>query len=93
MAKKKELSILRKHGIINFITKVGKRQGYKFFKYQSIKLNKTYNFEKDFGFDELDFVELVMECEKKFNICLPDDKLNNIKTLNQFFKLIESQLH
>lgn len=92
MAKKTTLTGLQKRGIASFITKLGKGNGYKFFKHNIIKLNQAYNFKKDFGFDELDFVELVMFCEKKLNISLPDDKLNNVKTLNQFFKLVENQL-
>lgn len=88
----KKLSLLSKRSIANLITKIGTQENCKFFKYQEIKLNKTYNFEKDFGFDVLDFIELVIECEKKLDISLPDDKLNNVKTLNQFFKLIENEL-
>lgn len=44
---------------------------------------------KEFGIDSLEIMELVLEIESKFDITLPDDKLLQLKTVNDLIKLIE----
>ncbi len=39
------------------------------------------NFTDDLGADSLDTVELIMEFEKEFNINIPDEEAENIKTV------------
>lgn len=34
----------------------------------------------DWGCDSLDMVELIMECEKEFNLSIPDSVVERIKT-------------
>ncbi len=57
----------------------------------SIELNEKKmdtNF-KEFGVDSLDLMELILKIESKFGITLPDDKLLEVKTVNDLIKLIE----
>ncbi|MBQ5320895.1 MAG: acyl carrier protein [Oscillospiraceae bacterium] len=43
----------------------------------------------DLGADSLDLVDLVMSFEDNFNIEIPEDELENIKTVGDIVKLIE----
>lgn len=38
---------------------------------------------EDLPADSLDQVEIVMELEKKFNICIPDDKVEELNTVRK----------
>lgn len=88
----KPLTETQKKLITDKITEIGNSiVGNQFFKSNTLNQKEDYKF-KDFGFDELDFVELVMECEKIFNVCIPDDKVYGIKKLHQLYELIENQL-
>ena len=44
---------------------------------------------KDFGFDSLDKVELIMEVEKEFDIIIPDDKTDDVNTVEDLVKIVE----
>lgn len=46
-------------------------------------------FKSDLGFDELDMVDLVMDVEDVFEIELPDEDLEDIKTVGDLVKFIE----
>lgn len=48
------------------------------------------SFTNDLGADSLDTVELIMEFEKEFDIQIPDDQAENIATVDQALKYIES---
>ena len=48
------------------------------------------SFTNDLGADSLDTVELIMEFEKEFDIQIPDDQAENIATVDQAVKYIES---
>ena len=50
------------------------------------------SFVDDLGADSLDIVELVMAFEGEFNIEIPDDKAENIKTFNEAVKYINENL-
>ena len=52
-------------------------------------------FREHLDIDELDFVEMVMDIEKLFNFCLPDDQLNEIEegTVRDLIILIQKQLN
>ena len=46
--------------------------------------------QDDLGIDSLDYVEIIMEIEKKFNIRITDEESEKFKTINhitQFIKL------
>ena len=43
------------------------------------------------GMDSLDFVELIMECEREFNIAIHDDELMDNITVEKMLDLIEKK--
>jgi acyl carrier protein len=50
------------------------------------------NFIDDIGADSLDIVELVMELEEEFEITIPDDQAEKIKTVGEAIDYIEREL-
>lgn len=89
----KKLTDDQKKVIVEIITKIANHnKGNQFFKENVIDFKKDYTF-KEIGLDDLDFVELIMECEKLWNVGLPDDKFHKVKTLNDFFKILEEILY
>ena len=50
------------------------------------------NFINDLGADSLDQVELIMDFEKEFNISIPEDQSENIKTVGDAIKFIEANV-
>ena len=51
-------------------------------------LTDEKTFREDLGFDSLDFIEFVMEVEEEFNITIPDDEAENIKTIGEGFEFV-----
>ena len=49
------------------------------------------NFASDLGADSLDTVELMMALEKEFNLSIPDDEAQTIKTVGDAVKYIEDR--
>lgn len=47
------------------------------------------NVVEDLGADSLDIVELLMTFEDEFNVSIPDEKLEELKTIPQIVKLID----
>lgn len=43
----------------------------------------------DLGADSLDLVDLVMSLEEEFDVEIPDDQVENIKTVGDIVKYIE----
>lgn len=50
------------------------------------------NFVKDLGIDSLDYAELVMEFEKKFDIRIPDEDAEQMQTITQAVKYIDMKI-
>ncbi|MEL7121514.1 MAG: acyl carrier protein [Bacteroidota bacterium] len=50
------------------------------------------SFTNDLGADSLDTVELIMEFEKEFDINIPDDQAENIQTVGDAIKYLESEM-
>ncbi len=50
------------------------------------------NFTNDLGADSLDIVELIMQFEQEFDISIPDEQAENIQTVGDAIKYLESQL-
>ena len=48
------------------------------------------NIADDLGADSLDVVDLLMSLEDEFEIEIPDDEIENIKTVGELVKYIES---
>ena len=50
------------------------------------------SFSNDLGADSLDTVELMMNFEKEFNMSIPDDQAQQIKTVGDAIDYIEKNL-
>ncbi len=50
------------------------------------------NILEDLGADSLDVVELLMTFEDEFNVSIPDDKLEELKSIPQIVKLIDENI-
>ncbi|KAI5966368.1 ACP1 [Candida pseudojiufengensis] len=55
------------------------------------EIKESSNFTQDLGLDSLDVVEVVMELEHEFNIQIPDNDADSIKTVGQAIDYIISQ--
>lgn len=51
------------------------------------------NLQEDLGADSLDAVELIMSIEDEFDIMVSDDAAEELKTVGQLVKFIESELN
>ena len=56
------------------------------------QVDNTASFVDDLGADSLDIVELVMELEEEFDIQIPDDQAEKIKTVGEAIDYIEKAL-
>ena len=54
------------------------------------KVTESTSFINDLGADSLDTVELVMELEDEFDLSIPDEEAEKIKTVGDAIKYIES---
>ena len=59
---------------------------------QKDQVNRNTKFIEDIGADSLDIVELVMELEEEFDIQIPDDQAEKIKTVGEAVDYIEAAL-
>ena len=50
------------------------------------------NITDDLGADSLDIVDLVMSLEEEFDVEVPDEEVENIKTVGDIVKFIESHV-
>jgi acyl carrier protein len=53
------------------------------------KVEMESSFVGDLGADSLDIVELVMALEEEFNVSIPDEDAEKIKTVGEAVKYIE----
>lgn len=56
------------------------------------KITPEANIQDDLGADSLDVVDLVMSFEEEFDIEIPDDQVENIKTVGDIVKFIEEKV-
>lgn len=56
------------------------------------ELKEDLKFVEDLGADSLDVVELVMSLENKFNIEIPDEDAQKIKTVGEAIDYIASKV-
>ena len=47
---------------------------------------------RDLNIDSLDTIEIAMACEDEFEIELVDDDLEKIKTVGEFYELVEKSI-
>ena len=55
---------------------------------EEAEVTDSASFTNDLGADSLDTVELIMEFEKEFDIQIPDDKAENIATVEDAISFI-----
>ena len=46
----------------------------------------------DLGLDSLDVVEVIMECERDFNVEIPDEEADRLTTVGQVVDYLEKKL-
>ena len=56
------------------------------------KITAETSFINDLGADSLDTVELVMELEDQFELSIPDEEAEKIKTVGDAIRFIEENL-
>jgi acyl carrier protein len=56
------------------------------------QVTRSTSFTEDIGADSLDIVELVMELEEEFEITIPDDQAEKIKTVGEAIDYIEKEI-
>jgi acyl carrier protein len=56
------------------------------------QVTRNTSFIEDVGADSLDIVELVMELEEEFEITIPDEQAEKIKTVGEAIDYIEKEL-
>ncbi len=54
------------------------------------EIKKESNIVEDLGADSLDVIEMLMTLEEEYGITIPDDKINQVKTIGEIVELIES---
>ena len=57
------------------------------------KVTENASFIDDLGADSLDTVELIMKMEEDFDLDIPDEEAENLKTVNDVVKYIEEKLN
>jgi acyl carrier protein len=53
------------------------------------KVKMDSSITEDLGADSLDVVDLIMSLEEEFDVEIPDDQVENIKTVGDIVKYIE----
>ncbi len=56
------------------------------------KLSDSASFMEDLGADSLDTVELVMAFEKEFDIDIPDEEAEKLRTVGDALKYLQDKL-
>ena len=55
-------------------------------------ITEASNIQDDLGADSLDVVDLVMALEDEFDVEIPEDQVENIKTVGDIVKYIENKV-
>ena len=56
------------------------------------QVTRNTSFQEDVGADSLDIVELVMELEEEFEITIPDEEAEKIKTVGEAIDYIKKEI-
>lgn len=56
------------------------------------KVTLDANIATDLGADSLDVFEILMGLEEEFNITIPDEKVNDIKTVGDLVGFIDAEI-
>ena len=57
------------------------------------KITPEASITDDLGIDSLDSVEIVLELESAYDIKIEDEEIQNLKTVGDIMKLVESKLN
>jgi acyl carrier protein len=55
------------------------------------QLSRTTSFQEEIGADSLELVELMMELEEEFDITIPEDQADRIRTVGEAIEYIERE--
>jgi acyl carrier protein len=55
------------------------------------QLSRSASFQEDIGADSLELVELMMELEEEFDITIPEDQAERIRTVGEAIEYIERE--
>ena len=56
------------------------------------KVKMEASISEDLGADSLDIVDLVMSLEEEFDVEIPDEQVENVKTVGDIVKFIEETI-
>ena len=56
------------------------------------KLTDGARLKEDLGIDSLDFVDIVVICEREFGFTIKPEEMKNVRTLGQFYDYIGEKL-
>lgn len=57
------------------------------------EVHERHSYENDYGMDSLDWVEMIMDLEKEYNISIPDDKAERMRTVATTIDYLHQQLN
>jgi acyl carrier protein len=55
------------------------------------QLTRSTSFQEEIGADSLELVELMMELEEEFDITIPEDQADRIRTVGEAIEYIERE--
>lgn len=55
------------------------------------EVDKNAHIDTVYGLDSLDAVEMMMEIEERFVVYIPDNDVENLKTVNQIIAYVKSK--
>ena len=53
--------------------------------------SENSNFREDLGCDSLDFIDLIMEIEREFNIAIPDSDIDQVSTVKGLINYVKER--
>lgn len=56
-------------------------------------VHERHSYENDYGMDSLDFIEMIMDIEKEYNISIPDDVVWRMDTVAETIDYLHRQLN
>ena len=57
------------------------------------EVHECHSYECDYGMDSLDCLEMIMDIEKEYNISIPDDKAERMRTVATTIDYLLQQLN
>lgn len=64
-----------------------------YFNLTDLRITMDSNIFKDLWLDQMDLIELVMECEKQYEIAISDTEADRVQTVNDMVQLIVKTKH